>query len=291
MNRREFLCSASLMPFVAGTLSRAAESKGQINKVGMQLYTVRELLKADFEGTLAKVAQIGYKEVEFAGYFDHTPRDVRSMLDRNGLAAPSAHVPYDVLTDKWPGVLDAAHTVGHTYIVCPWIDDAIRKQPEGWKRAAETFNRAATISQKVGIQFAYHNHHFEFVPVEGGRMAYDLLLEETDPNLVKMEMDLCWVNVAGQDPRKYFERYPGRFPLVHVKDVKRIPPKEGTTPVPFEKVFPELTAIGKGVIDWKQILAESKKAGIEHYFVENDFPVSPFDFLQASYTYLRDLRF
>jgi len=128
------------------------------------------------------------------------------------------------------------------------------------------------------------------VPVEG-KFAYDVLLEQTDPNLVQMEMDLCWMNIAGQDPITYFERYPGRFPLVHVKDVKKIPPKIGDTPVDFEKVFPEMTSVGSGVIDFKRIFAESDKAGIKHYFVENDYPKSEFDNIQASYKYLHDLRY
>jgi len=290
MNRRGFLTTLSVAPFIATNMSWAVDAKQKIDRVGMQLYTVRELLKRDFEGTLAKVAQIGYSEVEFAGYFDHSPKDLRAMLDRHGLSAPSAHIPYGVLGDKWPGVLEDAHLLGHGYLVCPWIDDDVRQQPGGWMRAAEKFNRAGEASKKAGIQFAYHNHHFEFVPV-GARIAYDVLLDETDPNLVKMEMDLCWITVAGQDPHKYFERYPGRFPLVHVKDVKRVPPREGTTPVAFEKVFPELTTVGAGSIDWKRIFGDARKAGIEYYFVENDEPQDPFDFLQGSYKYLRDLRF
>jgi sugar phosphate isomerase/epimerase len=128
------------------------------------------------------------------------------------------------------------------------------------------------------------------VPVEG-KYAYDVLLEQTDPKLVQMEMDLCWMNIAGQDPIKYFDRYPGRFPMVHVKDVKKIPPKTGDTPVDFEKVFPEMTSVGDGVIDFKRVFAQSDKGGIKHYFVENDYPKSAFENIQASYTYLRGLRY
>ena len=273
---------------VSSRLSWAIAGR-KLDAIGVQLYTVRNAMKTDLPGTIAKVAQIGYQEVEFAGYFDHSPKEIRSVLDQNNLSAPSAHIPYDVLDDKWPGVLEAAQVVGHKYIVCPWIDDEVRKQGR-WKEAAAKFNKAAEASKKAGIQFAYHNHHFEFVPVEG-KFAYDVLLEQTDPNLVQMEMDLCWMNIAGQDPIKYFERYPGRFSLVHVKDVKKIPPKTGDAPVDFEKVFPEMTSVGAGVIDFKRIFAESDKAGIKHYFVENDYPKSEFDNIQASYKYLHDLRY
>ena len=165
----------------------------------------------------------------------------------------------------------------------------MRKQNR-WKEAAAKFNKAAEASKKAGIQFAYHNHHFEFVKVDG-KYAYDILLEETDPKLVQMEMDLCWMNIAGQDPLKYFDRYPGRFPMVHVKDVKKIPPKTGDAPVNFDNVFPKMTSVGNGVIDFKKIFAQSDKAGIKHYFVENDYPKSEFDDIRASYEYLHKLQF
>jgi sugar phosphate isomerase/epimerase len=286
MDRRGFLHTSLLLPFFSQALSWA--SKLEPSAIGVQLYTVRDLLKANFEGTLAEVAKAGYKQVEFAGYFDRSPKDLRAMLDRLGLAAPSAHIPYSVLSDKWPGVLEDAHTLGHRYLVCPWIDDEIR-QRGGWREAAAVFNRAGAQAKKAGIQFAYHNHHFEFVPLEG-KLAYDVILEQTDPDLVKMEMDLCWISVAGQDPQKYFTRWPGRYPLVHVKDVKKIPPREGTTPVAFEAVFPEMTNIGDGILDWKKILGECEKAGVKYYFVENDYPKSPIEFLQASYKYLSQVQ-
>ena len=212
----------------------------------MQLYTVREVMKDDFEGKLAKVAEIGYREVEFAGYENHTPQEIRAMLDRHGLTGPSAHVPYKSLGDAWPGVLDAAHVVGHQYLVNPYIDDDVRKGPDGWKRAAETFNRAGEASQKAGIQFAYHNHWFEFAPVNG-KLPYDILLEECDPKLVKMEMDLCWIEVGGQDPLKYFKKYPGRFPLVHVKDLTKIPKVDASGGQNFGDSLPEMTEVGSGI--------------------------------------------
>lgn len=288
MNRRKFLGTITAGSVVASRISWAAEGR-KIEKVGLQLYTVRDSMKGDFAGTIAHVSRIGYKEVEFAGYFDHPPKEVRDILDKNGLTAPAAHIPYDVLDDKWPGVLEAAQVVGHKYIVCPWIDDEVRKQGR-WREAAAKFNKAAEASKKAGIQFAYHNHHFEFVPAEG-KYAYDVLLEQTDPSLVQMEMDICWMNIAGQDPLKYFDRYPGRFPLVHVKDVKKIPAKTGDTPVDFEKVFPEMTSVGSGVIDFKRVFAQSEKAGIKHYFVENDYPKSQFGDIEASYAYLAKLTF
>jgi sugar phosphate isomerase/epimerase len=165
----------------------------------------------------------------------------------------------------------------------------MRKQPDIWKRIAATFNKAGETCKKAGIQFAYHNHHFEFVPVNGV-MPFDVLLKECDPNLVKMELDLCWTTVARQDPVALFQRNPGRFPLVHVKGLKKIP--EGQPPVPFDQAIPNITEVGTNdIIDWKRIFAQSSVAGIKHYFVEHDQPSSPFDSIKTSASYLKELRF
>lgn len=296
MNRRTFLESSLATGVLASLPTRVLAAMHQIDKVGVQLYTVRDAMKKDFSGTIARVATIGYKEVEFAGYFDHSPADVRAILDKNGLTAPSCHVGYDIVEKRWPETIDAAHTIGHTYIVCPWIDAKLRKSADGWKQVAEFFNKAGETSKKAGIQFGYHNHTFEFQPDPnlGGKLPYDFLLENTDANLVKMEMDLCWISVTGQDPVSYFGRFPGRFPLVHVKDVKRIPKvapgkAEEFTNSDFEKR--EMTEPGSGVIDWKHIFAHADQAGIQHFFVEHDAPADAFASLAASYKYLAALRF
>ncbi len=149
------------------------------------------------------------------------------------------------------------------------------RTPDGWKHAADAFNRAGEASKKAGIQFAYHNHNWEF-KTDKGEMPYEILLTKTDPNLVKMEMDLFWTVKGKQDPLTYFNRYPGRFPLVHVKDMK----KNG-----------EMTEVGSGDIDFKKIFAQSEKAGIQHYFVEHDEPKDPIESIKTSYDYLSKLRF
>jgi sugar phosphate isomerase/epimerase len=268
-----------------------ASEDHKIEKIGLQLYTVRDEMKKDFEGTIAKVAATGYKEVEFAGYFDRSPKAVRAVLDSNGLSAPSTHVDYPSLSpEKWPQVIEASKLMGHEYIVNPWVEEEIRKQPDSWKHIAQTFNRAGQSSKESGIQFAYHNHWFEFIPVNG-KLPYDVLLEECDPSLVKMQLDLCWITVGGQDPLKYFDRYPGRFPLVHVKDLKEVPKVDASGNQDFGSSLPGMTEVGSGVIDWKAIFAQSGKAGIKHYFVEHDRPKSPFDSIKTSYQYLQRLRF
>lgn len=286
LTRRTFLGQVA-MSTVIPAVGRAAESR--IERLGLQLYTVRAEMAKDFEGTLAKVAAAGYREVEFAGYFDKNPKDVRTILDRHKLTAPSAHIDYPTVESKLDGAIDTARAIGHRFLVNPWIDEEMRKQPDVWKRIAATFNKAGETCRKAGIQFAYHNHHFEFVPVNGVA-PIDLLLEECDPNLVKIELDLCWITVARQDPLTYFERYPGRFPLVHVKGLKRIP--DGPPPVAFDQAIPNITDVGSyDIVNWKRIFAKSSQAGIRHYFVEHDQPASPFDSIRASATFLEHLRF
>jgi sugar phosphate isomerase/epimerase len=297
MNRRTFIGSSiAAATLTAARPSWAADSAHHIGRIGLQLYTVREFMKTDFAGTIAKVAAVGYKEVEFAGYFDHSPKDVRAILDKTGLTAPSCHVGYDVVEKKWPETLDDAKIVGHKYVICPWIDEKQRVEPDGWKRAVDLFNHAGEASKKVGIQFGYHNHSFEFDPAPSlsGKLPYDFLLAETDPKLVVMEMDLCWISVAAKDPLGYFDKYPGRFPLVHVKDWV----KDATTPSAYQgamgqsvKFGGRMADVGQGSIDWKKLFARAEKAGIKHYFVENDEPKSAFEDIKISFDYLHDLTF
>jgi sugar phosphate isomerase/epimerase len=285
IDRRTFMGTMGAA-YLASTRMRAAS----IQRVGAQLYTVRDAMQKDFEGTLAKVAAIGYKEVEFAGYFDKSPQQIKEILSRNGLTSPSAHIDYPSLTgDAWAKAIEGAKTIGHDYLINAWVDESVRKEPGSWKRIAETYNRAGEISKKSGIQFAYHNHNFEFEPVDG-KLPYDFLLETCDPKLVQMEMDLCWITSAGKDPLDYFRRYPGRFPLVHVKGLSKKPAQGAATPIP--EVLPDITDVGHhDIIDWKRIFAHSKEAGINHYFVEHDVPKDPFASLKASYEYLSTLQF
>src|SRR6267154_6174499 len=140
---------------LASVLASALPAEHKIKAVGVQLYTVRDAVKSDFEGTLAKVAQIGYKEVEFASYFDHSPKDISALLKKNGLTSPSCHVGYDIVEKKWSEQIETSHTIGHKFIVCPWIDPKQRTEPDGYKRAADLFQKAGEESHKAGIQFAY----------------------------------------------------------------------------------------------------------------------------------------
>jgi sugar phosphate isomerase/epimerase len=301
MNRRTFIESSVAAAVISTTARPAWGAARHIDRVGLQLYTVRDLMKQDFDGTVAGVAKIGYKEVEFAGYFGKSPKEVRALLDSNGLTSPSAHHPMEApapehgkvpnLNDNLPQIIDGAHVIGQKFLVCPYLD-AKSRTADGYKALVESCNKVGEATKKAGIQFCYHNHSFEFEKIDGlDTLPFDYLLSRTDPKNVKVEMDLCWITVGGQDPIAYFSKYPGRFPLVHVKDWS----KEGSDPGGNEgavghSVTGHLANVGGGSIDWKNIFAHSEKAGIQHYFVENDEAKSLAD-PQASYDYLSKLSF
>jgi sugar phosphate isomerase/epimerase len=268
--RRDFLAWLGATAVVCGR--RWPETTDRLDPVGIQLYTLRRRMQEDVEGTLAAVAEIGYREVEFAGYFDRPPKRIRELLEANGLRAPAAHIGMPEPGDGWDRVLDAAAEIGHGYVVTPWIPES-QRTADGYRRFAELFNRAGMAARARGITFAYHNHDFEFVTL-GDRLPFDLLLDETDPTLVQFELDLFWITKGGHDPLEYFGRYPGRFPLVHVKDMSA----DGA-----------MVDVGQGEIDFARIFARAAQAGIRHYFVEHDNPADPLESARRSHAHLRDL--
>lgn len=247
----------------------------RLERIGVQLYTVRRAMAEDVEGTLARVGQVGYREVEFAGYFDRSPREVRAALEAAGLAAPAAHVLLPEASDAWERTLEAATAIGHQALIVPWIPEGRRRTLDDYRAVAESLNRAGDKARSAGFRFAYHNHDFEFASLEG-RVPFDVLLEATDPELVAFELDLFWIIKGGYRPLEYFARYPGRFEFVHVKDMTA----DGT-----------MVDVGRGTIDFAAIFAKGKEAGIRHYFVEHDEPSDPFESIGTSYQYLRGLEF
>ena len=286
MNRRTFLQS-SLAAAAASAVPADALAQRKLGAIGLQLYSVRDLMKADVAGTLAKIAAIGFKEVEFAGLFGQEPKAVRAMLDKNGLTAPASHVDWATAETKLPETLAAARILGHRFLVVPGSVRRSASSPISGRRPPPSSTRRARSAGRGAFSSAYHQHGFEFVPSDalGGKLPYDYLLENTDPALVKMELDICWTVAAEQDPVAYFTKYPGRFPLVHVKDWL----KDGTESKayagalgPGTKFTGQMANVGAGSIDWKRIFAQAEKAGVEHFIVEHDNPKSPIDDLGAS---------
>ena len=279
-SRRQFLgvSAAGLAALGAERMGVSLGRPEQLGPIGLQLYTVRNLLKDDFDKTLAAVARIGYQEVEFADYFGRTPDQITAALKLNGLTAPSTHVAYDtIVKGEWQKIVDQSLAMGHQYAVVAWIDEDQRKTVDAWKVVAQRLTAAAETAKKAGLRMAYHNHSYEFEMLEG-QIPYDVLLAQTDPRLVLLEMDLYWVTKGGRNPLDYFGRWPGRIRLVHLKDSKG-PPQH------------VMTEVGSGMIRWGEILHLHKQAGIEHYFVEHDEPADALASIAASYRYLRALRF
>jgi sugar phosphate isomerase/epimerase len=286
LNRRDFLlrsCRGAAMLGVLdpriGALVGTDDSRSTIHdslkRIGVELYTVRRAMQQSVEQTLEQVARIGYKEVEFAGYFRKTPAEIRAILDANGLTSPSAHsADLPSIRNRFGQVLEAATVIGHRTVICASLPSA-EETVDGYKRAAAEFNQAGAAAAKAGLAFGFHNHQEEFKPL-GSTNGYDILLAECDPKLVTMQMDLYWIVKGGKDPLAYFAKYPGRFSSVHVKDMAA----DGA-----------MVDVGAGRLPFAKYFAQSKKAGIQHYFVEHDEPADPMASIAASYKYLGDLKF
>lgn len=287
MYRRQLLKAL----FASGSVAQSwAGAAPRIANPGLQLYTVRDVLKQDFRGTLARIAALGYREVEFAGYFDVAPKTIRAWLGDLGLAAPSAHVGDVLFGPDAARAIDAAQALGHRYLVCPWVDQSRWRDLDGWKRRAEAFNRAGELCRSAGLQFCYHNHHFEFAVIQG-RRPYDLLLAECDASLVQMELDLCWAVAARQDPLKLLRAHPSRFPMVHIKQLNALPKLAGgdVLSMDMDEALARMTAVGPGAIDYAALLSDPASRGIRHFFVEHDRPVDPMANIEASLRWLASI--
>ncbi|HEX5555720.1 MAG TPA: TIM barrel protein [Chitinophagaceae bacterium] len=254
-------------------------------KVGLQLYTVRDAMDKDPRGTLAKVAKIGYKEMEGATYtgsekfYGMDVATFAGVLKQNGLTMPSSHYALGSPTTKgtilsdWEHAVEDAAQLGLKYMVCAYLPEDRRKTLDDYKKVADELNKAGETCKKHGIQLCYHNHNFEF-PKLDGQVPYEVLLKSADKDLVKMEMDIYWITKAGYDPVAMFKEHPGRFELWHVKDMDNTP-----------KHF--FTEVGSGVIDWNRIFAHRKESGMKHFFVEQDeCPGDPLVSIAKSYGYL-----
>jgi len=282
LSRREFL-RASAGSFAAATIFGAGFAPLSANALGLpaglQLFTVQDELAKDFDGTLRKVAAIGYKEVEAAGFYDKTAAEFRKSIENAGLILPSGHYSLQELLQGLDAKLAFAHELGLKYVVCsfPFVANPARFHADkyyeeiragitldDWKWNADQFNKVAEKVKKAGMQFAYHNHNLEFRK-EKGLTAFDELLRMTDAKLVKMEMDIGWVASTGNDPAAYLEKYPNRFELLHVKDIRPGTPST-------EREGEGSTELGRGTIDWKKVFAAAKRASIKHYFVEQEDP-------------------
>lgn len=283
IDRRQFVrisagaAAVGLVGLEHPSLVRLAAAAGgrSLDRIGVQLYTVRRLMEQDFEGTLEAVAKIGFHEVEFHDYFGRQPQQVRDLLDQLGLDAPACHFPWPTLRDDLESAIQTAKTIGHRYVILAWMPPEDRSAIEQYQDLAAFCNRAGKACKSAGLQFAYHNHDWEFQPLEG-QVPFDLLLNQTDPDLVEFEMDLYWITKGGRSPFDYFASHPGRFTLCHVKDMGE---------------QQEWADVGSGRIDFASIFARSEQAGLRYYFIEHDEPADPLASIEASFQHLTALTF
>lgn len=316
-HRRHFLKSAAAI-LAGNILSPGLNAQGAhggkrgLEKIGIQLFSIPRLAEKDFTGTMEMLARIGYEEIEFfgpysfsspddkerwkavapsvgfsgSGFFGRTAKEVKKILDDNGLSAPSMHTGMDSLTNAMDGLAEAAHALGTKYVILP----SAPTQPDldGYKMLADNFNKIGEEARKRDIHFSYHNHGNGLKPIDG-TIPFDLILDRTDPDRVFFQIDIYWMTAGGVDVCEYLDKYPGRFRLMHVKDMAKDVrfSGDGGDPQQWIELFPYLENAGEGVLDLEKILSSAKRSGVEHFIVERDLAPNPEDDLRRSFTYLK----
>jgi sugar phosphate isomerase/epimerase len=284
MDRRAFLASIGLaaagsqLGCAAGALGGA--SGRRLRRVGIQLYTLRDDARRDLERTLGDIAAAGYKDVELLGSmnnFGMAPARVREILDRNGLRAPSTHVGGSALDDLDRQLADAA-TLGHGYLIVASLPLGEHRTVDDYRRWADKFNEAGQRTLRHGVHVGFHNHAVDLAPIDGV-VPYDVFVERTDPAIVRLQLDTGNLAMAGRDPLEYMKRYGSRYWSFHIKDVPRL----GAT---------SDVELGKGVIDFKRLLAGIDDIDSKHLFVEQEtYPGTPLESARRDYAYISALTF
>jgi sugar phosphate isomerase/epimerase len=317
MKRRHFIHHLGLAGAGLGLLPHLSIAKDMAsNDFGVALFTLPKFLSEDFEGTLKMIAETGYKELEFfgpyefstaaakegwkvaanalgfsgSGYFGNSPQEVKAMLDRYGLSAPSIHIDLPTLQENMEAVAEAAHVVGHKYVGIAMIPDEMRQTIDDYKKTIDIFNEVGAKAKKHGLTFFYHNHGYGHAQMDG-TIPFQMILDHTDVDLVKMQLDVFWFTAAKVDPIHYLESNPGRFVSLHVKDMSELKTfaGDGGNMGEWMGLFPYLADAGAGVLDLEKILAAAKKTGVRHFFLEKDLTPEPEKALKNSISHLSDL--
>lgn len=277
--RRDFFKNCSVLAIgtlVFATISSGCTTQMATKEIGVQIYSVRTELEKDFSGTLKELSEIGFSNIEAYGLsldgqmYGMAPSAYKAEVEKYGMNLVSSHSTYFTVEDA-PKMIAAAKEAGLKYLVIPYLADELRGD---YDAVAENLNQVGAMFKEAGIGFGYHNHDFEFMPLEDGRIPLEILIEGTDPENVEFELDLYWVVKAGVDPKEVIEKYQGRFSAFHVKDSDQ-----------------ELnqTTVGKGIIDFESILQKSDVSGMKYYFVEDERTDDPFANLKAAHDYLLKL--
>ncbi len=271
--RRDFFLQSGVLALGSMILPSFAIIPNEIRKYGVQLYTFRDEMDKDAIGTLKQIASLGIKKIETARsekghYYGLSPKEMKSVCDDLGMNLKSGHVALD---GNWQRTMDEAVESGQEYLICSSMPSR-GQTVDNYLKVAEKFNEAGEASKKVGVKFGYHNHGYEFES-ENNQVLYNVLLDNTDPDLVHMELDLGWVIMGGKDPLDYFKAYPGRFPLWHLKDMD------------MEKK--ESTEFGKGGLDIALMMRNQKASGVKHIFIEQEeYATTPYESMKHNMAYL-----
>lgn len=317
MKRRLFIQQISLATAGFSMVpSLTFAQRNAASRLGVALFTLPKSLSEDFEGTLRMISELGYKELEFfgpyefstsaakegwkmaanalgfsgSGYFGNSPKQLKEMLDKYGLSAPSIHIDLPTLQENMESVAEAAHTVGHKNVGIAMIPDEMRKSLDDYKRTIDIFNEVGANAKKHGLTFFYHNHGYGHTPMNGV-IPFQMILEQTDPELVKMQLDVFWFTAAKADPIKYLEENPERFVSLHVKDMRELKTfaGDGGNMGEWMGLFPYLADAGAGVLDLQKIMSAAKKSGVRHFFLEKDMTPDPRSALKNSFEHLSGL--
>lgn len=285
ISRRGFLQQTTLssLSVIAGSsFMHPNGATSKLKEIGLIVNVIEAELKKDWQGTLRAVAEMGYNNLEFSNYFGDSREQFKKFMKEIGLKPLSGGSSLGQMKkeDVLQKMIDDALYLEKKYLICywPWMDSGDNKKLDDFKKAAEEMNKLGEQVNKAGLRFAFHNHDKEFVGVEGYQWGYEVFLKETDPAKVAMLLDLYWITKGGGDPVQLLKQYPNRFELFHVKDMDKTAERSFTCP-------------GYGIIDFKTIFAEAKKAGVKHYIVEIDKAPNPMECIRDSYTYLKNLRF
>ncbi|MFN8342257.1 MAG: TIM barrel protein [Cyclobacteriaceae bacterium] len=317
MFRREFLrTSAALSAAAILPIPSFASNALGLEKIGIQFFSLPKLLDKDVHAALKLLSDIGFREAELygpfpfstqhakdrwnavtpslgwsgSGFYGMPPKEFRAALAQHGLTVPSIHTDLDTLRKGMPALGEAGQQIGFTYIGLPAIPEEERKTLDDYKRLADEFNKIGAEAKKYGLRYAYHNHGYGLKEING-QIPLDIILNNTDPELVFFEMDLYWTTAGGANPVDYLNRYPNRYHLMHVKDMKEkvLFEGDGGNSKQWIALFPYMTTAGSGVLDLKNILTVAKKQGVKHFFVEQDMVANPEEALKKSFDYLHSL--